>query len=117
MSFPATYNINLYKGDRYDFTIRPKDSGGVPYPLTSGTYTAKFYISETRGGSAVNTITATASVGTNSVSCSILPATSAGMDASKTYYYDVSIQQISDATVIYTLLTGTITLTDQVTPA
>jgi hypothetical protein len=116
MAFPATYNINLYKGDRYDFTIRPKTSAGLPYSISAATYDAYFYISEERGTLDTLTIVASAVVGTDSVTCAILPATSATMDATKTYYYDVSIVSKADATIVYTLLTGTITLTEQITP-
>ena len=33
MSFPATYNINYYMGDTFEFRIFPKDASGAPFPL------------------------------------------------------------------------------------
>jgi len=28
MAFPGTYNFNYYRGDRYEFVIRPKTANG-----------------------------------------------------------------------------------------
>jgi hypothetical protein len=54
MAFPATYNISYYSGDTYQFIIKPKNSNGSSFSMPSTIYTPKFYISPSRGGSAIS---------------------------------------------------------------
>lgn len=116
MAFPATYNINYYAGDTYQFVVRPKSSAGDIYPIAADTYTAKFYIAESRGGLAGATVEASAAISDNAVTCTIFPSVGNSLDPSITYQYDISITKISDATVVHTLLTGSILITDDITP-
>jgi len=115
MSFPATYNIRYYKGDLYQFVIRPKTSAGAIYPIDSSTYNAFFRISTARNISASATVSANTSIGDNAVTCELRPSTGNSLVPGTTYYYDVSIQNISNANIVYTLLTGTITVTGDIT--
>lgn len=114
MSFPATYNINYYEGDLYQFVIRPKNSAGDPFPISSATHNAFFYVSTSRGGSAGNTIQLTASIVEGNVVATIQPSNGLGSTA-VSYVYDVSVQKKSDNQEIYTLLTGTISVTRDIT--
>ena len=99
MAFPGTYNFNYYRGDTAEFVIQPKTSNGEAFDLTG--YTANFTIATARG---IGGTSATAVVNdvTNIITC--------------TNVYDV---QITNATpnpdVIFTLLTGTITVTNDIT--
>lgn len=111
MAFPATYNINYYQGDTYQFVVRPKTSAGEIFPVTSSIYNSYFRIDTQRGRTDGNGIEATASVGDNSVTCTITPTIGNSLVAGTTYYYDVSIENKTDPNIIYTLLTGTITIT------
>jgi hypothetical protein len=111
MAFPANYNIQYYQGDTYQFVIRPKTSAGEIFPISESVYTAYFRIDTQRGGTDGNGIEASAAIGDNSVSCTITPAIGNSLVAGTTYYYDVSIEHNTDSTIIYTLLTGTITIT------
>lgn len=115
MAFPATYNISYYSGDLYQFAIRPKTSAGEVYGITAATHDAYFYISTVRGGTAGQTITASAVVGTNLVTCTLNPSIGGTLQAGTTYYYDVSIKNKTNANEVYTLLTGTITVTEDIT--
>jgi hypothetical protein len=115
MSFPATYAIRYYKGDLYQFVIRPKTSAGAPFPISDSTYNVFFYISTSRGGSAGATITADASIDDGNITATIFPSTGNNLSASTQYFYDVSIQKISDPTELFTLLTGTISVTADIT--
>lgn len=115
MSFPATYNIRYYKGDLYQFVIRPKTSAGEIYPISSTAYFAYFRISTQRSGIAGNTISANTSIGDNSVTCELRPSTGNSLTPGVTYFYDVSIQDKTDPNIIYTLLTGSITVTGDIT--
>lgn len=115
MSFPATYNIRYYKGDLYQFVIRPKTSAGDIYPIDSGTYNAFFRISTARNISASATISANTSIGDNAVTCELRPSIGNSLVPGTTYYYDVSIQNISNPNIVYTLLTGTISVTGDIT--
>lgn len=111
MSFPATYNINYYQGDRFEFVIRPKTSAGEIYPVSSTEYDAFFYIDDQRGGTDGTGISGSTSIGDNSITCVITPTVGASLVPGTTYYYDVSIKEKADASVVYTLLTGTINIT------
>ena len=115
MSFPATYNIRYYKGDLYQFVIRPKTSAGDIYPIDSTTYNAFFRISTSRNGSAGATVLGNTSISNNAVTCELRPSVGNSLVPGTTYYYDVSIQNKSDSNIVYTLLTGTITVTGDIT--
>jgi hypothetical protein len=115
MSFPATYNIRYYKGDLYQFVIRPKTSAGEIFPIDSSTYNAFFRISTARNASASATISGVTSIGDNAITCELRPSTGNTLVPGTTYLYDVSIQDISDANIVYTLLTGSISVTGDIT--
>ncbi len=117
MAFPGTYNISYYKGDTFEFNVYPKDSSGAVFNMTSFDSTAKFTISEQRG-SLTPTATGIAIIaGTKDyVACVIPPIEGAKLDASKTYVYDVQISYSSNPyDYVYTLLTGNISVTNDVT--
>lgn len=110
MSFPATYNIRYYEGDLYQFVIRPKDSAGDPFPISSVNHDAYFYVSTARGGSASATTELTASIVDGNVVATIQPSDNLGASGTS-YIYDVSVKNKTNAQEIYTLLTGTISIT------
>ena len=115
MSFPATYNIRYYKGDLYQFVIRPKTSAGEIYPIDDTTYFAYFRISTQRTGLAGSTVLASTSIGDNSVTCELRPSVGNSLTPGITYYYDVSIEDKVNSNIVYTLLTGSITVTGDIT--
>ena len=117
MAFPATYNINYFLGDLYQFGIVPKTAAGNIYGITGATYDGFFYIAPSRGGSASATVEGVVTVGTNLVTCSITPAVGVLLTAGTTYYYDVRVQNKTNSNEVYTLLTGTIAITNKVTNA
>ena len=114
MAFPATYNFSYYKGDTNQFVIRPKNSDGSAFDLTG--FTAEFFIATSRGDNPTFDVEAQAIVDSTNdiVTCTILPSVGETLDAG-TYVYDVEIT--SGPTVVYTLITGTITVTEQVSGA
>lgn len=113
MAFPGTYNFSYYKGDTNEFVIRPKNSDGSVFDLTG--YTAEFWIAKTRGANPTPpAVEAQATTSSSTVTCIILPSVGSTL-ASGTYVYDVEIT--SGPNTVYTLLTGTITVTDQVSGA
>jgi len=121
MSFPATYNINYYMGDTFEFRIFPKDASGAPFPLAQFP-NVRFTIATQRGPlpeTAPPRIEGYAeiSIDRTSVLCSIRPSDSASLDATRQYVYDVEISRTaSPYDQVFTLLTGNISITDQVTP-
>ena len=77
-------------------------------------YTAAFTIATTRGATGVQTAcTAVVNATTDIVTCTITPAVGRTLSAG-TYVYDV---QITNGTQIFTLLTGSITVTNDITGA
>jgi hypothetical protein len=116
LSFPGTFNIRYYKGDLYQFTIRPKQSTGAPFPISSTTHNAYFYISPQRGGPLGQTIVGSAVIEGGNVVATIVPSIGNTLTATTPYFYDVSIQgKPPNNNQIYTLVTGTLSVTSDIT--
>jgi len=116
MAFPGTYNFSYYRGDTYQFVIRPKNANGSTMSLDAYEGNEIFTIANRRGstGTQVNA-TAVIDTGNDLVTCTIEPNQGRQLVAGTTYVYDVQID--NGAGVIYTLLTGSITVTDDVSGA
>jgi hypothetical protein len=114
MAFPGTYNFNYYRGDTFEFIVRPKDASGQAFDLDG--YTAAFTISNFRGASASQSYVADAIVNTvdNLVTCTIDAGTGRNLIPSVNWVYDV---EITDDINTFTLITGSITVTDDITGA
>lgn len=112
MAFPGTYNFSYYRGDTAEFVIRPKSANGSSFDLSG--YTAQFVIANKRGSLGTQyEQTAVVNSSTDIVTCTILPEDGRLLSPG-TFVYDVQIQ---NGLQIYTLLTGTITVTDDITGA
>ena len=116
MAFPGTYNFNYYSGDTYEFIVEPKTSSGAVFTLTG--YTPTFSIATSRSYDAivlssdnVSELTATVDENDEYITCKILPTSGATLSSSS-YVYDVQIDNGSGN--IFTLLTGTITVTQDI---
>ena len=113
MAFPGSYNFSYYRGDTATFVVRPKTSAGAAFDLTG--YTGAFVIANRRDSTGTQYVgTATVDASTDTVTCTITPAVGRTL-AAGTYVYDVQIT--SGPSVIYTIITGTISVTEQVTGA
>jgi hypothetical protein len=128
MAFPGTYNFDYYRGDTFRFVISPKDSTGAafdlsPYVSVSPARDAIFTIASSRGANPTFSITSNGSSdlgaaideNNNKITCTITPNGGRELEGGSTYYYDVEIY--NGASLRYTLLTGTITVQDDVTGA
>lgn len=117
MAFPATYNFNYYRGDTHEFNIYPKNSDGSIFNL-SGYGNATFKIGTSRGADGVSTqVTGYASIKDGYIACAIAKDyAGTNLNAGTTYVYDIQIRKSATPyDLIHTLLTGTITVTDDVT--
>jgi hypothetical protein len=113
MAFPSTYDFNYYRGDTAEFVARPKNANdGSSFELTD--YNASFTIANQRGSQGTQ-YSASAIVNEISdiVTCTITPIVGRDLEPG-TYVYDVEIE---NGVEIYTLLTGTITVTDDISGA
>jgi hypothetical protein len=144
MTFPATYDFNYYKGDTFEFRIYPKKNDGTVFDLTAfkvptnyastpddvtdltAPYdSAQFTIANVRGDAATEIRKGFARVSDDNtyVQCAIRPTEGNQLIAGTEYVYDVEVRKPSGASgsgqyeIIQTLLTGKITITDQVTGA
>jgi hypothetical protein len=119
MAFPGTLNINYYRGDTYEFILYPKKADGTIFNLIN--YSSAFKIAAVRGAAGVSgQVEASATIANdgNSLICRIRPADGRQLAAGTTYVYDVQITNSSTVpATIYTLVTGTISVTDDVTGA
>lgn len=128
MAFPGTYNINYYKGDTFEFRVFPKDSAGAVFSLAEyatgvaadpATASVSFTIAPSRGtlddpSDAVSGYIAISSDNTY-LQCAITPTNGAELTAGTSYVYDIHIAKTgSPYPLDFTLLTGTISVTDEV---
>jgi hypothetical protein len=116
MAFPGELNINYYKGDTYEFRVYPKKNDGTVFNLSG--YSVKFSIASERGSLTI--IEGYSSIYSDNtyIDCAITPGNGASLVAGTSYVYDVEVKKTSSPyNLVHTLLTGTITVTDQVTPA
>jgi putative aminopeptidase FrvX len=123
MSFPGNFNIQYYKGDTYEFRVYPKDSSGAAFDLTGyANEDINFTISDRRGAAGipaqVECFSEKATDGSH-ILCTIRPADGNQLSAGTGYVYDVEIKttQPNSYELVYTLLTGNVSVTDQVTGA
>lgn len=114
MAFPATYNISYYQGDLYEFNIYPKTTNGAAFNLAD--YSVKFYIATARGTGATQ-YECIAEINNDAILCQIPGGIGKTLTAGQTYVYDVQIKKpvSGGADKIYTLLTGTVNVTADVT--
>jgi sarcosine oxidase delta subunit len=118
MAFPGTYNFNYYRGDTYSFVITPKDASGNTFALDAFG-SALFTIANKRGTGATqygaaSGITASINTTDDTVTCTISATGGRNLASGTTYVYDV---EITSGSIKYTILTGTITPTDDITGA
>jgi hypothetical protein len=114
MAFPGTHNISYYQGDTLEFTIRPKTADGSAFSLDG--YSVKFFIADKRGASYTVRHECVSSIANGAVTCTITPGVGRLLASGTTYYYDVEISKSAGA-IVHTLLTGTISVTADVTGA
>ena len=113
MAFPGTYNFNYYRGDTYEFKVYPRTADGASFSLNG--FQGAFRISAVRGSTSQTIGYAEISGDNTYITCAITPDMT--LPAGTTLVYDVEIRKQQDTpySLVYTLLTGTITLTEQVT--
>jgi len=113
MAFPATYNFAYYQGDRYEFVLRPKQANGEAFNLSG--YSALFTIATARGSvEAIIGTSQSASVNstTGTVTAVIEPEFGTTLTGNS-YLYDIEMS--SSASNVFTLATGTISITRDIT--
>lgn len=117
MAFPGKYDFNYYRGDTYEFKIYPKTTAGSPFNLED--YSAQFNIATSRGVDSEQQIPAYAQISPDNtyITCAITPTEGNELQAGTAYVYDIEIRNInaSPYALVYTLLNGSITITEQVT--
>jgi len=123
MAFPGTFNISYYRGDTYEFKIYPKDSNGAPFPLVGYDPSdgVKFTISTSRGQIGIeDQIEAYSAISPDltHIVCAIRPENGNQLSLTSSYVYDIEISKPGTPyDTVITLLTGDITITEQVTGA
>lgn len=113
MAFPATFNISYYRGDTYLFVLNPKNADGSAFNLNN--YAGYFQVKAERGPSSPVILSGSVDIDTptaGSLTCTIDAEDGESLTPG-IYVYDVQINK-TDGTV-YTIVTGTLTVTDDVT--
>jgi hypothetical protein len=123
MAFPGTFNINYYEGDTYEFKVYPKNSVGGVFNLSG--YQVQFFIATGRGQTIringedvpVTQFECLAEIGVDStITCTIPPGVGRQLVAGTSYEYDVEVRKPSTGT-IYTVLTGSVSVTADISGA
>ena len=106
----ATRNITIYQGDTYAHELRIKDSANANVNITSRTYTGQ--IRKKRNSDTITaTFTSTLTNAANGVVVMSLTSSNTANISAGSYVYDF---QETNGTVITTLITGTVTVTGEV---
>ena len=106
----ATRDISIYQGDTYAHELRIKDSANANVNITSRTYTGQ--IRKKRNSDTITaTFTSTLTNAANGIVVMSLTSSNTANIASGSYVYD--FQETNGATVT-TLITGTCTVTGEV---
>jgi hypothetical protein len=117
MAFPGTYNFSYYRGDTLEFQIYPKTPSGSPFPLSG--YDVEFNIASQRGAASEDQINAFSAISPDGsfIACAIVPRDGQLLEAGRPYVYDIEISKLDDTNYpkVYTILTGDITVVEQVT--
>jgi hypothetical protein len=118
MAFPGTYNFSYYRGDSLEFKIFPKLEDGSKFDLTN--YSAKFTAASKRGtGAGVTQVPLTnpvISISEGSITCLITSDLGRDLVAGTPWVYDIQIQKTVTPARTLTILNGTITVTEDITP-
>lgn len=123
MAYPGTLDINYYRGDTYEFKLYPKTTDGSAFSLAGydASEGVKFTIALSRGIDGVpSKIEAYARISPNAdyILCAIRPEDALLMTDGLNYVYDIEISKTGTPyPTTITLLTGTLTVTEQVTGA
>jgi hypothetical protein len=113
VAFPGTYNFNYYRGDTYEFKIYPKTADGSTFSLSG--FDAAFTISPARGSASRTVAYAQKSSDNTHIVCAITPDMTLPAGGSLVYDVEIRKQQDTPYSLVFTLVTGTISITDQVT--
>jgi hypothetical protein len=119
MSFPGTYNISYYYGDTLEFRVFPKNSSGEPFDLSTFT-NPRFTIALNRNTSVEDHIVCYAQIDPDNTSilCAIRPTDAVTINPDLSYVYDVEVSKTANPyDIVYTLLTGSLSVTRDVTKA
>jgi hypothetical protein len=114
LAFPANYNFSYYRGDSYEFVIKPKNPNGSSFSL-SNFPNSLFVIATERGNPSAQVLSASPVIDAlaGTITCVIDPDNGRNYLSAGPYVYDVEIFD-SSGSVVYTLLTGNISVTQDV---
>jgi hypothetical protein len=116
MAFPGTYNFSYYRGDTLEFKIFPKLENGSKFDLTN--YSAKFTAAPRRGTGVSQIVfpNPDINISEGSITCLIDSNNGRDLTAGVNWVYDIQIQKTITPARTSTILTGNITVTEDVTP-
>lgn len=106
MSLPPTQDFEYYVGDTGGFSIDIANPDNTPYDMTG--FTAKFVIADRPSLTPGWSILGDAQIVGSSIFCTVLPAVGNQFGNRQKVYYDV---EITDGTLVQTILRGSINLT------
>ena len=112
MTMPAYNSFELYKGDTLRFSLTLQTSGSA-FSIPSGTVFSAAIKKKGSATSVADFDTSITSASTGKVLFTLDSTNSTLLDATKNWVYDV--QMMNSASIVTTLMTGSIFVTDEVT--
>lgn len=106
MSLPPTQDFEYYVGDTGGFSIDVTNDNAEPYDMTG--FTAKFVIADSPSLTPAWSVLGDAQIVGSSIFCTISPAVGNQFGNRQIVFYDV---EITDGTLVQTVLRGSIKLT------
>ena len=115
MAFPGTYNFNYVRGDTFELKVYPKTTSGASFTLTD--YVAYFTVAESKNSESVDTIYCSATISGDHIDCIIEPSDGEAFPAGVSeMVYQIYIYKVgAEYEQLYTIVEGTISVTDRVT--
>jgi hypothetical protein len=113
MTMPAYYSFQIYKGDTLKFTLTLNSSGSAFF-IPDGSVFSGAVKEKNKSQITANFQTSIISSEDGFVLFTLPSSQSSLLDAKKNWVYDVQIEQPGE--IVRTLMTGSMFVTDQVTP-
>jgi hypothetical protein len=111
MTWPYAYNIEYYYGDSFTFVAYPRENN-QPYDLSEKTVACDIATERGNPEAVVVSLNPEINIESSRILCRITPELGLALTAGP-YVYDLEIRNGED---VYTLLTGDVTVQQDVTP-
>ena len=114
MAIPKEYNFNYYAGDSYQLVLYPKNEDGSQFNLEN--HSSLFTVATERGNPLAQVFSASVEISASpsKLIAAITPEFGTTLTGAS-YVYDLEVTDLNEPDQVYTFVTGTINVQQQVT--